>query len=87
MPMLPVANGSAESTDTRGPEDDRELLLRAVEGAKLAAEEATKAAQRVDTLRAKLETDMSAATKQRRLIGLATVVAGVLPDLIRSLGG
>lgn len=87
MPMLPVANGSAESTDTHGPEDDRELLLRAVEGAKLAAEEASKAAKRVDDLRSRFEADMAAAAKQRRVIGLATVIAGVLPDLIRSLGG
>jgi len=87
MPIMPVSNGSAEHVAESHPEDDRELLLRAVEGAKLAAEEASKAAKRVDDLRTKLEADIADAAKQRRTIGMATILAGVLPDLMRLLGG
>ena len=87
MPIMLVSNGSAEHVAESHPEDDRELLLRAVEGAKLAAEEASKAAKRVDDLRSKLEADIADAAKQRRTIGMATILAGVLPDLLRLLGG
>lgn len=87
LPVMPAANGSAEHVAESHPEDDRELLLRAVEGAKLAAEQASKAAQRVEALRVRFEADIATSAKQRRAIGIATVLAGVLPDLIHALGG
>lgn len=152
-----LSNGSADVSPGDHHVDDRELLLRAVEGAKLAAEEASRAASRVEVLRVELGAlkklvddlvahedgrrlesaelrqiigeapksidvaraelqgasaddverwqrthglrsqvalalavmrgDAAAAVKQRRMIGLATVAAGLLPELLRSFGG
>lgn len=53
MPLLPSrANGSAEPSLNGHQPDERELLWRAVEGAKLAAEEASRASSAVADLRA-----------------------------------
>lgn len=48
------ANGSADLDLSGDPPGDRELLLRAVEGSKLAAEEASRASARVEVLRVEL---------------------------------
>jgi hypothetical protein len=129
MPLLPSrANGSAEpSLDGHQP-DERELLWRAVEGAKLAAEEASRASSAVADLRAvigdepqpleiaraeagfvslaeleawrshglrgqvalvlaSMRAEARAASQQRRTLGLVTIAAAILPEVIRALGG